>query len=159
MTPPKMILTVLTGGVLLGALFGQLSHPVMKFAEGPDWRARYAPHFSTSPLQIAETGPQDLSTALWYGPSYYGPLYHEPVFADPPPSLPDIDAVPELEMTRLDAEPALPPEPSPDVGEASLAAAQTAADLTSPPTPSSDPLSESQPLASGATVTAVRLFR
>lgn len=56
----KLMLTIVAGGVLLGLWVGQLSSPVMQFAAQPEWRDRLQPSFSSTPLQFANAGPEDL---------------------------------------------------------------------------------------------------
>jgi hypothetical protein len=124
MSMPKLMLTIVTGGVVLGALGGQLTSPVMKFAEEPDWRSRYESRFSETPQQFVETGPEDLSPATWFGP----------VYAEPAVFAPQYTAIPEYSPTTdsesYAAHDASDPYVTPEVDQASVAAASTAADLT-----------------------------
>ena len=120
---PKLMLAIVTGGVLLGALGGQLTNPVMKFAEKPDWRSNYESRFSSTPQQFVETGPEDLSTATWFGPVYAQPAVFAPQYA----------AIPEYSPTTDHGSYSTHDEPesyvAPEVDEASVEAASTAADL------------------------------
>lgn len=142
MPMPKLMLTVVTGGVLLGALGGQLTHPVMKFAEEPDWRTRYESRFSATPEQFVETGPEDLSPVAWFGPVYAEPA----VFAPQNTAIPEYSPITDSESYAThDA-----PEPyvAPEVDQASVSAASTAADLTEA---SAANVQRSEALQSGAT--------
>lgn len=120
----KLMLAVVTGGVLLGALGGQLTNPVMKFAEEPEWRTRYESRFSATPEQFVEAGPEDLSPVTWFGPVYAEPA----VFAPQNTAIPDYLPVTESEGYATDDAPEQ--LVAPEVDRASAAAASTAADLT-----------------------------
>lgn len=65
----KLMLTIVAGGVLMGAWLGQLASPVMQFAPEPEWRTRlterFEANFSASPLQFVDAGPQDLNPFGW----------------------------------------------------------------------------------------------
>lgn len=121
---PKLMLSVVTGGVLLGALGGQLADPVMKFAEKPDWRTRYEARFSSTPQQFVETGPEDLSPSAWFGPVYAQPAVFAPQYA----AIPDYSPGTGSEAHAIDDAPEL--HVAPEVDQASVEAASTAADLT-----------------------------
>jgi hypothetical protein len=124
---PKLLLGIVTGGVLLGVLGGQLASPVMKFADEPDWRGRFAAHFSDAPAQFADAGPEDLTPLGWFGPGYTRPVEYVPpadyvVPAEYAPVSPDHYA------------PAAEPEayPPAEVEQASTEATEAAAVLTEP---------------------------
>jgi hypothetical protein len=80
MNAPRLMLTILAGGTLFGALLGQMAHPEMKFTEGEDWRSRLAPQFSTTSMRFVDAGPEELEPG-WYGPNYRGPSYLPAAFA------------------------------------------------------------------------------
>lgn len=113
---PKLVLAVVTGGILLGALGGQMANPVMKFAEEPDWRTRYQAHFSASPTQIADAGPEDLSPT-WYGPVYGYPAVFERPFT------PETEYVPERGGYSPNDNPATYDQPDQTVADAAATAA------------------------------------
>ncbi|MDB5723355.1 MAG: hypothetical protein JWQ16_109 [Novosphingobium sp.] len=113
MTPPKLMLTIVAGGVALGALGGQLARPVMKSAGKPDWHARFESQFSATPAQLAEGGPEDLSPQGWFGPGDTPPVSYAPPPAE--------------QYAVVDA-----PEPQPEVEQASADATETAAVLAEP---------------------------
>jgi hypothetical protein len=142
MNTPKLMLTILAGGVGLGALLGQMAEPAMKFAEQPDWRERYVPDYSNVSMQFVGSGPEDLTPMAWYGPSYIGPSYRDPVYEAPedhaftddygPP--PADYSSPSAGYALADTELEQPPAP-PRVIEASVNAAEVAAVLVAPAPP------------------------
>jgi hypothetical protein len=123
MPTPKLALMVVSGGVLLGALGGQFANPVMKVAEKPDWRSHYESRFSANPEQFVETGPEDLSTATWFGPVYAQPAVFAPQYAPMP------EYSPAVASERYSNDDAPEPYVASEVDQASVEAASTASDL------------------------------
>ena len=147
MNTPKLMLTILAGGVGLGAVIGQMAQPAMKFADQPDWRSKYAPDYSATSMQFVGSGPEDLTPMAWYGPSYMGPGYQDPVYETPPePVFADgydlsadgyalpfaSDALPSDGYALVDTELEQEPAVSSPVIEASANAAEVAAMLSAP---------------------------
>ena len=131
MTSPKLLLTIVTGGVLLGALMGQMADPRMKFADGSGPGSHRDPGFSSTPTQFVDAGPEDLTPTAWFGPAYAQPAVFAPQYAPMPEYAPPTDS--EGYSPNDQPEPYIAPE----VDQASMEAADTAAALTdaSPATP------------------------
>lgn len=97
----KLTLTILGGGLLLGATLGHMASPAMQFAAHPDWRERYRADYSAAPDAFVDPGPQDLTPLL--PPPGYG-LWAETTYRDPPFDLSAVDlgadsaAEPELDF-------------------------------------------------------------
>jgi hypothetical protein len=124
MTPPKLMLMIVAGGVVLGALGGQLARPVMKSAEKPDWHARFETQFSAAPAQLADGGPEDLSPQGWLGSGDTPPVSYAP---------------PPAERYAVSNA----PEPPPELEQASADATETAAVLAEPsPAEATSPASQ-----------------
>lgn len=125
MTTPKLMLTIVAGGVLLGTIGGKLANPVMKFAEHEDRRASAASQFSSSPGQFVDMGPEDLSPLGWFGPGYSQPAeYVQPATYMPPAADQDYGAADFAPADEI-----APYQPA-EVDQASTDAADTAAALT-----------------------------
>lgn len=60
----KLLLAVMTGGIVLGAGLARYASPTMNFAPSSDWRERYRTPYSDQSMQFVDTGPIDLSPAL-----------------------------------------------------------------------------------------------
>lgn len=127
MTPPKLMLTIVAGGVLLGALGGQMARPVMKFTEDPDRRSRFESQFSETPAQFADAGPEDLNPLGWFGPGYTRPAEYVP----PADYAPSVDYAPPPTEDYAVANEPTPHQPA-EVEQASADATETAAVLTDP---------------------------
>lgn len=126
MTSPKLLLTIVTGGVLLGAMMGQMTHPRMKFANAADRNDHSDGQYSSAPMQAVDAGPEDLSPSGWFGPAYAQPA----VFAPQNSSIPEYAAPTESEsLSSVDAGQT---DVAPEVDQASVDAAATAAALTAP---------------------------
>ena len=61
----KLMLTVVAGGVLMGAALSRMASPAMQFAAQPDWRQRYHADFSATPWQFSASLPEDLNPLGW----------------------------------------------------------------------------------------------
>jgi hypothetical protein len=131
MIPPKLMLTIVAGGVLLGALGGQLARPVMKSPDKPDLHGGTVSQFSATPAQYADGGPEDLSPQTWFGPGNTSPVDYAP----PPAG----------RYAVADA-----PEPPPEVEQASADATETAAVLTEPAPANASPAASPSEAASQA---------
>jgi hypothetical protein len=143
MTPPKVLLTIVTGGIVVGALMGQLANPRMKVAASS--RVGHSDsQFSSSPLQVVETGPEDLAPAAWSGPVYARPAVFAPQNAPVPEYAP---ATSSEEYSAGDPEPFIAPE----VDQTSADAAETAATLAGP-SPSNRPRSDASRPAGGSDI-------
>jgi hypothetical protein len=139
MNTSKLMLTILPSGILLGAVIAQMASPQMKFAEQPDWRSRYAPSYSSSPMQFVDALPEEVSPA-WYGPSYIGPTTYSPTYAAPPDYASTADYTPPpLDETAPDVSLAQADVPD-EADQASVEATETAAVLTEPVTPPTAPV-------------------
>ncbi|MEO5587500.1 MAG: hypothetical protein ABIQ81_07390 [Novosphingobium sp.] len=139
MTSPKLMLTIVTGGILLGTLVGQMAHPVMKFADGHESRSHREAQFSSSPMQFVDAGPQDLSPPGWYGPVYAQPAVFAPQYA----AIPEYSLPPESDRYLAEDDPE--PYVAPEVDQASAEAAATARVLID-----SRPASPARPVARSA---------
>jgi hypothetical protein len=124
MPSPKLLLTIVTGGVLLGALMGQMANPRMKFADAADRSGHSDPQYSATPLQSVDAGPEDLSPSGWFGPAYAQPAVFAPQYAPIPEYAPQTEA-----EAYSSADEALP-NVAPEVDQASVDAAATAAALS-----------------------------
>lgn len=135
MISPKLLLTIVTGGVALGALMGQMANPQMKFADGSGPGNHRESEFSSTPMQSVETGPEDLSPSGWFGPAYAQPATFAPQDTHIPEYAPPTGS--DGYSSNDKAEPYIAPE----VDQASLDSADAAAALTEAP-PASTPRSE-----------------
>jgi hypothetical protein len=97
----KLTLTILGGGLLLGATLGHMASPAMQFASHPDWRDRYRADYSATPDAFVDQGPQDL-TPFMAAPGQG--LWAEATYQDPPLELGALDlgsdpvAAPDLDL-------------------------------------------------------------
>lgn len=60
----KLMLTIVAGGVLMGAALSRMATPTMQFAAQPEWR-QHQHDFSATPWQFSASLPEDLSPLGW----------------------------------------------------------------------------------------------
>jgi hypothetical protein len=99
----KLIVTILGGGLLLGATLGHMASPAMQFSAHPDWRERYRADYSAAPDLFVEAGPQDLTPLVSPPGRGWGA---EAIYQDPP-----------MDLSRLDLDVASEAEPTVNVGD------------------------------------------
>lgn len=134
MTSPKLLLTIVTGGILLGALLGQMAHPRMKFADAADRNDHSDSQYSATPMQFVESGPEDLTPSGWVGPAYAQPAVFAPQYEPVPDYAPPVaEGEGEVYSALSEAD----PDVAPDVDQASRDAAAAAAMIVPSPGSSS----------------------